>query len=95
MGTAARWLASKLAAGQEVVEETNEQVLPHVEEGPEHRVMGRDATVFDVLAAFEDPIRDDTILDAIILTQGGGVCEMPLGIVTVTDLPRLTRHIRS
>jgi hypothetical protein len=51
--------------------------------------MGREATVLDALAAFEDLVRAGQILEAIILTNSGKPTELPIGIVTVADVRRL------
>jgi hypothetical protein len=66
-------------------------ILPVVDH--EHRLMGREATVFDALAAFEDLVRAGQVLDAIILTNSGKLTESPIGIVTVADVPRLNQLV--
>ena len=79
--TGARWLESKFAHGEGILEEeTVEEVLLHREDVHEHRLMGQDATVFDVLAAFEEPVlHAGKVLDAILLTNSGRVTETPIG----------------
>jgi predicted transcriptional regulator len=92
--TVSRWLANRLARGEGIIEEeTVEEVLRHGEDIHECRLMGRDATVFDAMAAFDDLVHAGKVLDAIILTHGGKSTESPLGIVTVADVPRLNRLI--
>lgn len=92
--TVARWLARRLAHGEGILEEeTVEEILRHGEEIHQHRLMGRGATVFDALAAFEDLIHAGKVLDAIILTDSGKPTESPIGIATVADVPRLNRLV--
>jgi predicted transcriptional regulator len=92
--TVARWLANKLAHGEGILEEeTVEEVLQHAEDVHQHQLMGQDATVFDALSAFEDLIHSGKVLDAIILTFSGKKTESPVGIVTVSDLPRLNKLV--
>ena len=92
--TVARWLASRLANGEGILEEeTVEEILQHGEDIHQHRLMDRDATVFDALAAFEDLIHAGKVLDAIILTNSGKPTETPIGIVTISDVPRLNRLV--
>jgi predicted transcriptional regulator len=89
-----RWLAGRLAEGEGILEEeTVQEVVRHAEDLHEHRLMGRDATVFDGLAAFEDLVHAGKVLDAIILTNSGKPTEAPIGIVTVADVPRLNRLV--
>jgi hypothetical protein len=72
-----------------IEEETAGETLCHGEDVHQHRLMGRDATVFHVLAAFEDRIHAGKVLDAIILTNRGKATEAPIGIVTVSDVPTM------
>lgn len=94
--TVARWLASRLAGGLGLLEEEAVAVVMRHEEGTHsHVVMGREATVEDALTAFDDHLRSGKALDAIILTHSGGPAERPLGIVTVSDMPRLLGAVRA
>jgi hypothetical protein len=47
------------------------------------------------LSAFDDHLHSGRSLDAIILTHNGRETEAPLGIVTVSDMPRLLGAIRA
>jgi CBS domain-containing protein len=86
----ARWLASRLAGGEELLEEEAvEAVMKHQEESHAHVLMIRSATVEVAHSAFEDHLHRGLALDAIILTHSGKKAERPLGIVTVSDMPRL------
>jgi predicted transcriptional regulator len=92
--TVARWVASKLAHGEGILEEEAvERILEHEEGVHQYRLMNQDATVFEALTAFEDLIHFGKILDAIILTCHGKKNETPLGVVTVSDVPRLNRLV--
>ena len=88
--TIARWLASRLAGGLGLLEEEIVEIVMRHEEGTHaYVVMDRDATVEDALTAFDDHLHSGKSLDAIILTHSGRGTERPLGIVTVSDMPRL------
>ena len=94
--TVARWLASRLAGGLGLLEEESVEVVMRHEEGTHtYVVMDRDATVEDAFTAFDDHLRSGKSLDAIILTHSGGETERPLGIVTVSDMPRLLGAVRA
>jgi CBS domain-containing protein len=94
--TVARWLASRLAGCLGLLEEEAvESVMRHEEGTHAHVVMDRDATVEDALTAFDDHLHSGKSLDAIILTHGGRGTERPLGIVTVSDIPRLLGALRA
>jgi predicted transcriptional regulator len=93
--TVARWVASNLADGQELMEEeTVEAVLKHQEDPQNHTFLGRTSTVPDGLAAFDDFLHRGKRLEAILVTQNGRAAEQPLGIVTIHDIPRLRHAIR-
>jgi predicted transcriptional regulator len=94
--TVARWLASRLADGVGLLEEEAVEVVMGHEEGTHaYAVMGREATVEDALAAFDDHLHSGRSLDAIILTHNGKKTERPLGIVTVSDMPKLLGAMRA
>src|SRR5262249_13904197 len=80
--TVARWLASNLAEGQELVEEeTVAKVLGHQEDPENHAFLGRDSTALDGLAAFDAFLHRGKRLEAILLTHNGRPTEQALGIV--------------
>jgi predicted transcriptional regulator len=92
--TVARWLACRLANGEGILEEEAvEEVLKHEEGTHQHKLMSREATVFDAVASFEDAMQSGKILDAIVLTTNGKKTETPIGIVAVSDIPRLNKAI--
>jgi predicted transcriptional regulator len=93
-GTVARWLASNLAAGQELVEEKPVvEVLKHQEDAENHAFLNRSPTVLDGMAAFDTFLHRGKRLEAILLTESGRPTEHPLGIVTVHDIPRMWRAL--
>ena len=94
--TVARWLASRLAGGLGLLEEEAVEIVMRHEEGTHaYVVMDRDATVEDALAAFDEHLHSGRSLDAIILTHSGRETERPLGIVTISDMPRLLGAVRA
>jgi predicted transcriptional regulator len=94
--TVTRWLASRLAGGLGLLEEEAvASVIRHQEGTHYHEVMGREATVEDALAAFDDHLHSGRTLDAIILTHSGKQTERPIGIVTVSDMPKLRGLIQA
>jgi predicted transcriptional regulator len=90
--TIARWLATRLDGGIGMLdEEPVEKVLRHQEKSRNHALMGRSATVYDALEEFDKAFHSGESLDAIILTNNGRATEAPIGIVTVSDMPKLVR----
>jgi predicted transcriptional regulator len=93
--TVARWVASNLADGQELLEEEKvEAVMRHQEDPDNHTFLGRTSTVPDGLAAFDDFLCRGKRLDAILVTDQGRPTEQPLGIVTIHDIPKLRQALR-
>ena len=85
-----------LADGLGLLEEEAVEVVIRHEEGTHaFAVMGREATVEDALAAFDDHLHSGRSLDAIILTHNGRGTERPLGIVTISDMPKLLGAVRA
>lgn len=90
--TIARWLAARLDGGIGMLEEEPvEKVLRYQEKSSNHILMDRSATVYDALEAFDTALHSGEALDAIILTNSGRPTEAPIGIVTVSDMPKLVR----
>ena len=69
--------------------------MRHEEGTHAYVVMDRDATVEDALTAFDDHLHSGNSLDAIILSHSGRGNDQPLGIVTVSDMPRLLGAVRA
>lgn len=90
--TIARWLSAELPVNGGLVEEQSiAEVLAHQEDLENHTFVGRLATVDDALAAFEAFMARGKRLDAVLITQNGRSTEGLLGIVTIHDVPTLTR----
>ena len=90
--TIARWLSAELLANGGLVEEqTISEVLTHQEDTDNHTFVARSANVDDALAAFESFMARGKRLDAVLITQNGRSTEGLLGIVTINDVPTLTR----
>jgi len=64
-----------------------EDVLSHA--GSAYVVVGRDATVLDVLDLFTEHAHRGDVLTAVLVTRRGDGDEPPAGIITAADLPRL------
>jgi predicted transcriptional regulator len=93
--TIARWLATRLDGGIGMLdEEPVEKALRHQEKTRNHTLMGRPATVYDALEEFDKSLHSGESLDAFILTHNGRATEAPIGIVTVSDMPKLVRAAR-
>ncbi len=89
--TVARWLG---AAADEVKLSTPvAEVLEHAEDAGAHVFIGRNATQFDVLEAFERPLRTGKSLSALLITHSGKTHEKIVGIVTASDLPAVLQAL--
>lgn len=90
--TIARWLSSELLLNGGLVEEQSiAEVLTHQEDADNHTFVGRLSNVDDALAAFEAFMSRGKRLDAVLITHNGRPTERLLGIVTIHDVPTLTR----
>jgi len=88
--TIARWLGAMLAEGIGLLEEAHvETVLQYTEDHDHYQLVARRRSVVDVIEMFEDYTRRGKSLDAVIITQTGSREEMPLGILTIFDVPQL------
>jgi predicted transcriptional regulator len=93
--TVARWFAASAGDGQVVrAEEPIRAVLSHQEPTTSYAVLDQQATVFDGLEQFEGSLHRGQTLQAILVTPTGSETELPLGIVTPTDIPALLRASR-
>jgi predicted transcriptional regulator/DNA-binding XRE family transcriptional regulator len=91
-GTVARWLGSVQGGSQAASEEPRvAEVLGHAESGHPFELVAGDATVREVLSLFDKAIRDGRPLDAILITRDAAATGKPIGILTVADLPLLSR----
>jgi predicted transcriptional regulator len=90
--TIARWLATRLESGIGMLkEEPVEKILPHQEKPRNYAIMGLSATVYDALEEFDKWLHEGESLAAIILTHNARSNETPIGIVTVSDMPKLVQ----
>jgi CBS domain-containing protein len=90
--TIARWLSIDLAVNGGLVEERPiVEVMAHQEDPENHMFVPRTATADDALAAFQDFLGRGKRLEAILITERGHSAEGILGIVTVHDVPSLSR----
>jgi predicted transcriptional regulator len=90
--TIARWLSAELPVKGGLVEEQPiSEVLAHQEDPDNHTFVNRSANVDEALAAFEAFMARGKRLDAVLITQNGRSTEGLLGIVTINDVPTLTR----
>ena len=69
------------------------EVLTHQEDPENHAFVPRSAVVDDALAAFEGFMARGKRLDGVLITQNGRPTESLLGIVTIHDVPTLTRSL--
>lgn len=92
--TVARWLAVQLASGLGMLEEqTVAEVLRSADPTRTYKLMGRETTIDTALEQFDEHLRRGQSLEAIILTDKGKAGEVPLGIATIADVPRLLRVV--
>src|SRR5262249_15616366 len=93
--TVARWLATRLEGGIGILdEESVEKVLRHQEKSRNYILMSRVGTVYDALEQFDKSFHSGESIDAIIMTDNGRPTEAPIGIVTVSDMPRLVHAVK-
>lgn len=86
--TIVRWLGASVKNDILSLSETSvAEVLTHEEASEGHVFIGRDATLFDVLDAFEHARNTGKVLSALLITHSGKSHEKIVGIVTASDLP--------
>lgn len=87
--TIARWLAHELEEIDLLQEAAIGEVIHFTEDSEHFLFLGRGATAYDALSAFDDFTSRGKFLDAILITNAGKQDETPLGIATVYDIPKL------
>ncbi len=88
--TIARWLGTCVKDDIFSLTDTSiSQVLNYTEEKNNYYFLNKDASLVDVLGKFQDYEEKGKILDAILITASGKSSEMPLGIITIWDLPKI------
>jgi hypothetical protein len=93
--TIPRWLASRWPESEPRLTETVESILKYQPEDRQYATLGENATMFDALAAFDHGYRTGKPLNAIIITPSGGPGELPAGIVTPSDIPRMLSLVKA
>lgn len=93
--TIARWLAATFDRDGGVLDETPvEAVLCHAEDTDNFSILGQNNTVFDATEHFAAAARNGKRLDAIVVTADGTKHHLPVGIVTLSDVPKLYKTIQ-
>lgn len=88
--TIARWFADRMTAdGGRLSSDTVADALAFTEPSTTYEIVGDGATVYDALGLFERAYLKGDSLDAILMTPNGNKAEVPTGIVTIFDVPRL------
>ena len=86
----ARWMALALSDNDGLLEDVPvAEVLPRAETTDNVTFLGRGATAFDALHAFDEFFRRGHFLNAILLTEVGSPNQTPLGIVAIADIPKI------
>jgi CBS domain-containing protein len=87
--TVTRWLGANLDDPAVAKATPIRDVLSHTEYPDNHAFVGREAPLTEVVQRFHDHERMGKRLDAVLITQNGRQPERLLGIITVSDLPRV------
>lgn len=93
--TVSRWLASE--ASNDIVdlrEHTVADALRHVEHEGNWRLVRRGTVLAEVIDYFDAAEASGKRLDAILITETGKPTESLLGIITIHDLPKVSRQLR-
>jgi len=92
--TITRWLGASVKDEIISLSETKVgEVLHHTEDPESHVFLDKDASLFDILASFDDFESRGKPLDAIFLTHSGKVGEVFLGVITMYDIPKILAEI--
>lgn len=92
--TAARWLAASAPAEVlDLREYTVGDLLQHAEYEKSWNFVRQDAQLVDVLALFDQSENAGRRLDAVLITAAGKPTEELLGIITLSDIPKLLRKL--
>lgn len=78
---------------QELRQRRMDDVLSYSDRFRQVKFLPRTASIYDVLELFEDTALKDHQLDAVLLTESGDASQMPVGIVTDSDLPEILAHL--
>ncbi len=93
--TVSRWLG---ASSQEDIFSLNDtplaKVISFAENKNNYCFLKKDEMVFTALAKFQDYENNGKILDSILITANGKSTEKLLGIVTISDIPKILRMLK-
>lgn len=93
--TISRWLGSNVEDDIFSLKETTiGHVLKFTEDPDNFHFVSKKITLFGVLAFFDDYEKQGIRLDALLITDSGKQNEKIIGIITVSDLPKLLREIK-
>jgi predicted transcriptional regulator len=88
--TIARWVAWSLPKDKGIMEEAPvKDVLNQAEFTDNYRLLDPAATVIDALDCFDDYFRRGRRLDAILIIKDEKKTNTPVGIINVSDIPKL------
>ncbi len=93
--TIARWLGSNVDDDIFSLKETTiGHVLKFTEDPDNFHFVSRNMTLFKVLDFFDNYEQKGKRLDALLITETGNQNDKILGIITLSDLPKLLREIK-
>jgi predicted transcriptional regulator len=93
--TIARWLGSNADDDIFSLKETTiGHVLKFTEDPDNFKFVSRNMTLFKVLDFFDNYEKQGKRLDALLITETGNQNEKILGIITISDLPKILREIK-
>lgn len=93
--TIARWLAIRSEGNLRMFDEESVSAVLEYQETPKNfSLLSKAATAFDGLSVFDESLHSGGAVQAIIITANAKRTDMPLGILTPTDIPRILREIQ-
>jgi CBS domain-containing protein len=90
----ARWISARLdgppdGALEALREEPVRNVMAYGEASSRYGLVGRDLLVAEAIGLFRAATEQGRRIEAVLVTRTGSAAELPEGIITVQDLPRL------
>ena len=93
--TIARWLGANVREDIFSLSETTiNDVIAYTEDPENHVFVNRKTTLFEVLERFQDFDNRGKKLEAVLMTDTGKSTQRLLGILTVSDLPKVLSELR-
>ncbi len=93
--TIARWLGANVREDIFSLSETTiNDVIAYTEDPENHVFVNRRITLFEVLERFQDFENRGKKLEAVLMTDAGKSTQRLLGILTVSDLPKVLSELR-